>query len=69
MSSHNTKTEPNKGRESLVIVSEREDARIIKSTLAQAVDLSISEDDDAGGDPYNSTGHHVVVRSKLAEQD
>lgn len=69
MITHSTKTETVVSKESVSIVSEREDARVIKSKLNKVVDLSISEDDDTGSDPYNSTGHHVAVKIKSTPQD
>lgn len=69
MITHNTKTESVVSRESASIVSDREDARVIKSKLDKVTDLSISEDDDAGSDPYNSTGHHVILKTRLDPMD
>ncbi len=43
--------------------------RVIGSRLHEAAELSISEDDDAGSDPYNSTGQHVTIKSKIDLQD
>lgn len=69
MNSHNTKTESVVKHESVEIVAEREEVRVIKSQLVGAQELSISDDDDLGSDPYNSTGHHVVIKSKLISDD
>ena len=69
MITHNTKTESVVSQESVGIVSDREDARIIKSNLDKVADLSISEDDDAGSDPYNSTGHHVTIKTRVDPRD
>ena len=69
MITHNTKTEPVVSQESLNIASDREDARIIKSKLDKVADLAISEDDDAGSDPYNNTGHHVTIKTRLDPLD
>lgn len=67
MNSHNTKTD-SVGKPARV-VAEKEDVRVIKSSLFEAADLSISKDDDKGSDPYNSTGQHVVIKSKIDPQD
>lgn len=46
-----------------------DEVRVIKANLHEPFDLAISEDDDAGSDPYNSTGQHVIIKSKLQLQD
>ena len=46
-----------------------------KRTRAIGVDfiddagLSVADDLDLGADPYNSTGRHVIIRSKLNLED
>ena len=62
MNSHNTKMTSGLKTESVQIVPERADPRIIKSNLKGADELSISQDTDEGSDPYNSTGQHVVIK-------
>ena len=69
MNSHNPKTESVIRSESVRITDDREEVRVIKSGLHEATELSISEDDDIGSDPYNSTGQHVIIRSKIDLQD
>ncbi|MDJ0813353.1 MAG: hypothetical protein QNJ23_06475 [Woeseiaceae bacterium] len=32
-------------------------------------ELSVADDVDVGGDPYNSTGRHVIIKSKLNLED
>ena len=69
VNSHNPKTESVIRTESVRINGDQDDVRVIKSNLHEAVELSISEDDDKGGDPYNSTGQHVIIKSKIDLQD
>jgi hypothetical protein len=69
MNSHNIKSESVVRPETVQIVPERADPRVIKSNLVDVDQLSISEDCDAGSDPYNSTGQHVVIQSKIDLQD
>ena len=46
-----------------------------KRTRAANVDivddpgLSVVDDTDLGGDPYNSTGRHVIIKSRLNLED
>lgn len=69
MSSHNKETESIVRVESVQIVTERSDPRVIRSKLVAGDQLSISEDCDIGSDPYNSTGQHVILKSKFEPQD
>ena len=69
MSSHNKVTESVVRTEAVQIVPERSDPRIIRSKLVQGDQLSISEDCDIGSDPYNSTGQHVILKSRFDLQD
>lgn len=69
MNSHKTKAESVVRNEAVRIVADKDDVRVIKSNLKGVAELSISEDDDAGGDPYNSTGQHVIIKLELDSQD
>ena len=65
MNSHNPRTESVISAESVKITGDLDEERVIRSNVVEASDLSISEDDDKGSDPYNSTGQHVIIRSKI----
>jgi len=65
MNSHNAKTASVLSKESVRIETDHEDACVLKSELVDANELSIADDLDIGGDPYNSTGQHVVIKSKI----
>ena len=69
MNSHNAKTESIVKNVSVQITAEPEEPRVIASNLVELADLAISEDDDKGSDPYNSTGQHVIIESKLISED
>ncbi len=69
MSSHNPKADSVVIPETVNIVSEREDVRVINSRLSRSSEISIAVDDDAGTDPYNSTGQHVIIKSRLRKID
>ena len=66
---HNTKAESIVRNETVRISDNSEDVRVLDSSLAKAAELSISEDCDQGSDPYNNTGQHVIIKSKLELQD
>lgn len=69
MNSQNSKTGSINKADLIRIVPERAEPRLIRSNLMDIDQLSISEDCDPGSDPYNSTGHHVIIKSKLDLQD
>ena len=54
---------------SVQITAEPEEPHFIASNLIEATELAVTEDDDSGSDPYNSTGQHVIVKSKLIPED
>ena len=69
MNSHNTKTEPITGNGPVRTGSESEAVSVTGSRLVGATELAISEDCDQGGDPYNSTGQHVIIKSRIDPQE
>ncbi len=69
MNSHNTRTELFERDETSRDAANEEDVRVLNTSLVEAAELSISEDCDPGGDPYNSTGQHVIIKSKIDPQD
>lgn len=69
MNSHNSKMASAEQTEAIRIVAHKDDVRVIKTNLTGPAELSITEEDDRGGDPYNSTGQHAIIKSKLLTQD
>lgn len=65
MNSHNPKDESVVIPESVQIATEREDVRVVNLNLSKASQLAIEEEPDSGSDPYNSTGQHVILKSKI----
>ncbi len=64
MNLHNPEIDNIVKDELVELKSEREDVRVIRNRLTEMPELTISEDDDAGSDPYNSTGHHVILKAQ-----
>lgn len=69
MNSHNAKTETAENKATVRIESDHGDVRVLRSRLADANNLSIADDYDNGGDPYNSTGQHVILKSKKSAKE
>ena len=40
----------------------RNQVQVLDSELSETEELAIDEDFDAGGDPYNTTGSHVIIQ-------
>ncbi|MDH3612420.1 MAG: hypothetical protein OEU90_15615 [Gammaproteobacteria bacterium] len=64
MNSHKTKTGTVVITESVRIETDQKEPRVLRSKLVDANELSLADDFDIGGDPYNSTGQHVIVKPK-----
>ncbi len=48
----------------------RNQVQVLDSELSKAEELTIDKDFDAGGDPYNTTGSHVVIQlQKEADEE
>ena len=62
MNSHNTKTD--KIVKDASVGTGTDSVRVLRLDLVDVSDLEIA-DDDPGGDPYNSTGQHVIIKSRL----
>jgi hypothetical protein len=43
--------------------------RVVGVDFDDEPELAVAEDLDIGGDPYNSTGRHVIIKSKLNLED
>jgi len=69
MNSHNTRTESTVKGETSRVAANEDDVRVLKSSLVGSAELAISEDCDLGSDPYNSTGQHAIIKSKIDPQD
>jgi hypothetical protein len=64
VNSHNSKSDSQPEVAVARVESDDEPVRVIKSNLLEADELSISDELDVGGDPYNSTGQHVILKMK-----
>ena len=69
MNSHHIKTDKVVSNEPVRIVTDHKGVRVLKSELVDASELSIADDYDTGGDPYNNTGQHVVIESQIDIED
>ena len=65
MNSHNTKSSFVFHKTPATTEADKEDAEVVSTTLTSNTGLSIADDADAGSDPYNNTGQHVVLEAKM----
>ena len=69
MDSYNTKSEKVVTHEVVGIDAGPENVRVLQVGIIEANDLAISDDLNTGGDPYNSTGQHVIIESRINLED
>lgn len=68
MNSHNTKAAFAFHKTVVPTVADGAEAKVVKARLDSKASLSIADDPDFGCDPYNSTGQHVILDSKLVRK-
>jgi len=69
MNSHNTKPTYSFHKTPVITDSGNDEAEVVSTSLVRNVDLKIVDEEISGCDPYNSTGQHVVIKSKLQTGD
>jgi len=69
MNSHNTKQAFSFHKTPAVKDSDKQDSEVISTTLVNDSGLAIADDLEGSCDPYNSTGQHVIIKSKLNPED
>ena len=69
MDSHNIKTAGFVTDEAVRIDAEPHSVRVLRLDLVEAENLAIADDLNTGGDPYNSTGQHVIIEAKTNLED
>ena len=68
MISHRMKTSKVVSNEPVRFETDHKDMGGLRSELVDVNELSIV-DDDTGGDPYNTTGQHLVIKSRINIED
>ena len=69
MNSHNTKPERAANDDSVRIETGTDSVRVLQMDLVDSSDLAIADDVNPGGDPYNSTGQHVIIKPRINLED
>ena len=69
MISHRMKTSKVVSNEQIRVETDHKDIRVLKLEVVDADELSIVDDYDIGGDPYNTTGQHLGIKSRVDIED
>lgn len=69
MNSHNTKSAAVVCIESVIVDTDLHDVQVLRSSIKDADGLAIADDIDTGGDPYNCTGQHCIIKSDKNHQE
>jgi hypothetical protein len=69
VNSHNIKPDKAANDDSIRVDTGTDSVRVLQLDVRESSDLAIAEDVNPGGDPYNSTGQHVIIKSKLDLED
>ncbi len=67
MNSHNTK--PVSTTNDAPADTTSDSVRVLNIDLVEPEGLEIADDPNPGGDPYNSTGQHVIIKSRIDLED
>lgn len=68
MNSHNTKSSFVFHKTPATTEADKEEAEVVNTTLTSNAGLSIADDSDAGNDPYNNTGQHVILKARMRQK-
>ena len=69
MDSNNSKTEKFVTDKAANMDAYDDSVRVVQLDLIDSSDLAIADDHNAGGDPYNSTGQHVIIKPRINLED
>jgi hypothetical protein len=68
MNSHNAKLATAASKAPVQVNTDLQDVQVLRSSIKDDEGLTIADDFDIGGDPYNSTGAHCIIKSDKNRQ-
>jgi hypothetical protein len=68
MNSHNAKLATAASEAPVQVNTDLHDVQVLRSSIKDDEGLTIADDFDIGGDPYNSTGAHCIIKSDKNRQ-
>ena len=63
MNSHNAKSATAVRKAPVRLDTDLHDVQVLRSSIKDVDGLAIADDNDIGGDPYNSTGQHCIIKT------
>ncbi len=63
MNSHNAKLAAVVRKAPVRVDTDLHDVQVLRSSIQDVDGLAIADDGDNGGDPYNCTGAHCIIKS------
>ncbi len=69
MNSHNPKAAFDFHKTPVLTEEVRIETDVVSKSLTKSANLAIADDIDDGCDPYNSTGQHVVIKTRLSQKN
>jgi hypothetical protein len=69
VNSHNIKPDRAANDDSIQSDTGADSVRVVQLDLIDVSDLAVADDVNPGGDPYNSTGQHVIIKPKMNLED
>jgi len=69
MNSHNAKLTTAARGAPIKVDTDLHDVQVLRSSIKDVESLAIADDDDIGGDPYNCTGQHCIIKSDKKQEE
>ena len=68
MNSHNAKLVTAARNAPIKVDTDLHDVQVLRSSIKDVESLAIADELDTGGDPYNCTGQHCIIKSDKNEE-
>jgi len=69
MNSHNAKLATAVRESPIKVDTDLHDVQVLRSSIKDVESLAIADELDSGGDPYNCTGQHCIIRSDKKHEE
>jgi len=69
MNSHNAKLATVARKAPIKVDTDLHDVQVLRSSIKDVESLAIADDQDSGGDPYNCTGQHCIIKSDKKHEE
>ena len=69
MNSHNAKLATAARKAPVKVDTDLQNVQVLRSSIKDGGGLAIADDPDIGGDPYNCTGQHCIIKSEKNQEE